>query len=302
MYLISLHITYIVKAFAYITQSVETVWVLYRDQPSIVFLLNSPPFLILSAATYCLPMRIPFVLDCHTGTYVDRKWAWFLPFYRWFTRHALWNLNHNPRDQKIVEGWGGKSFMIAEIPGELKIEGELPNMRSPNAIFVCSFSGDEPLEEMFDAAARLPDVHIYMTGDYRKASQAVISKAPGNLELTGFLERQDYLRLIAAADVIVSLVVRSNSMQMAATEAIALGVPIVVTDSPIMRQSFGKGGEYTNNTGIDIAAKIRQVLGARQSYSSGMLAVLHKRREAKRQLANEIEAFWRSRVGVPKGN
>jgi glycosyltransferase involved in cell wall biosynthesis len=283
-----------VKALAYVTQSMETVWVLFRDRPNVVFVLNSPPFLLLSMAVYCVTMCVPFVLDCHTGQYVDRKWAWFLPFYKWFTRRALFNLNHNPRDQKLVESWGGKSFMIAEIPGEVKLEEKARRLPRPNAVFVCSFSGDEPLEELFEAARKLPDVRIYVTGDYRKAREAVFSDIPGNIELTGFLDRQEYLRLIAAADVVVSLVVRTNSMQMAATEAIALGVPIVATDSAVIRESFGGGGEFTDNSPGDIAARIRKVLKDREVYHAGMLEVRGERRRVKKALAKEIEAFWTS--------
>ncbi len=285
------------KAARHIVSAFETLWILYRKRPETVFLMNMPPLLLISAALYFLPNRIPFVLDCHSRSFDPNAWPWFKVLYRWFTRKALFNINHNENDRVIVEKWGGNSYLIPEIPGDLGLENRpLRDLPRPNAVFVSSFADDEPLAAFFDAAARLGNVQFYVTGDQRKCPPDLLAKKPDNVAMTGFISRDEYLSLVASTMAIITLTTRPGIMQMAAEEAICLGVPLVTTDWPVMRDSFAGGGVFTDNSADDIAGKIRRVLDDWGTYRSGMLEQRDKRRALLREKLHEIAEFYRAQT------
>lgn len=285
------------KAARYIVSAFETLWILYRKRPETVFLMNMPPLLLISAALYFLPTRIPFVLDCHSSSFDPKAWPWFNALYRWFTRKALFNINHNENDRAAVEKWGGISYLIPEIPGDLDQESISPrDLPRPNAVFVSSFAKDEPLAAFFKAAARLGDVQFYVTGNHRKCPPDLLSRKPGNVALTGFISRDEYLSLAASTMTVITLTTRPGIMQMAAEEAMCLGVPVVTTDWPVLRDSFAGGGVFTDNSADDIADKVRRVLDDWDTYRSGMLKQRDKRRALLRGKLDEIAEFYLART------
>ena len=55
-----------------------------------------------------------------------------------------------------------------------------------------TFSEDEPLEPVLEAAKRLPDMQFYILGDTTLARTDVLHSAPENVSFPGYLTHSDY--------------------------------------------------------------------------------------------------------------
>jgi glycosyltransferase involved in cell wall biosynthesis len=65
--------------------------------------------------------------------------------------------------------------------------------------------------------------------------------------------------LIKGCDVIMSLTTRDNTMQNGAYEAMEVGVPIITSNWPVLRQTFSKGTLHVNNTAKELIAAVEEM-------------------------------------------
>jgi glycosyltransferase involved in cell wall biosynthesis len=135
---------------------------------------------------------------------------------------------------------------------------------------VTSFGRDEPIEAIFEAARRLPDVRFCMTGNPAGAPHRISGK-PSNVTLTGFLDVARYGGLLQTADVVLALTTEDHTMLRGAYEAIYQGTPVIVSDFELLRSAFDDGAVHVNNTPEAIAAAISEVQGNRDGYKVGAL-------------------------------
>ncbi len=144
-------------------------------------------------------------------------------------------------------------------------------------MYVASYSADEPIDVVLDAAAKAPDVTFWLTGKPKGKAKDLLDKAPSNVKLLGFLARDEYLAAIAGADVVVALTTRDHTMQRAAYEAIYLGTPVVVSDWPILRENFDTGALWVENTGADLATALKAAANDRDKLRSGAQELRQKK-------------------------
>jgi glycosyltransferase involved in cell wall biosynthesis len=150
-----------------------------------------------------------------------------------------------------------------------------------NVAFIGTFAPDEPIEEVLAAAATLPDVHFYITGDKRKKPTGFFAAAPPNVTFTGFLDPyRQYPGLLRAADVIMVLTTRDHTLQLAGCEAVAVGKPLITSDWPYLREVFARGTVYVANSADAIA---QGILEAQQRHNELAADVAVLRRESQRE-------------------
>jgi glycosyltransferase involved in cell wall biosynthesis len=243
----------------YITSFPVTIAKLWQRRPDIVFTKNQPIFLVLAVAAYCKLKDVPYIIDSHSGPFNDPKWRWSLPLYRVLARHALLNINHTDHHKKVVESWGGDSTTMGDIPIRTDEIARNPGTERPYIAVVMSFSFDEPVTEIFDAARKVPEMHFYLSGNYNKLPRARIDSRPANVKLTGHLPFPRYLGLLRDSIGIMVLTTRDNTMQSGAYEALSLGVPIITSDFQVLRDCFGDAAIYVDNTADAIAEAVRNL-------------------------------------------
>lgn len=122
---------------------------------------------------------------------------------------------------------------------------------------ICSFDYDEPVELILETARGLPDVQFKVTGDPRKVARLRL-ELPSNLRLTGFLDNAAYGQLLRDSDVVMALTIGKHKMLRAAYEAIYQGTPIIISDSPMLREEFDKGAIVVENSPQLLAAAVRR--------------------------------------------
>lgn len=266
----------------YLLQTVRTLIVLLRERPRAVHVQN-PPFVSgLVVYLYSRLFGAKYVLHYHSAAF-GRVWDWALPVQRFLARRAATNIVTNQHWADVVRGWGGHALVMLDPFLDLPA-GEPFAMRPGfNVAVVSTFAPDEPIEAILAAAARLPQVHFYVTGDKRKKPTDFFASAPANVTFTGFLDPyRDYPGLLRAADAVMVLTTRNYTLQLGGCEAVAVGKPLITSDWPYLREVFPKGTVYVS----DSAESIRDgVLAVQEKYETLAKEVVALRRES-RQLWN----------------
>jgi glycosyltransferase involved in cell wall biosynthesis len=250
---------YVTVFFKYLLQTLKTLRILFRERPKMVYVMTPPVSACVPAWIYSRLTGGSFVIDAHTGAFLDPRWKPLLFLHNWFSRAARTTIVTNEYMQGIVRNWAASATIVRDVPvcfvapTQVKLEGGW------NMTFVSTFTRDEPIELFFRAAALVPEVRFHVTGDYRRAHPRVLGAKPGNVRLTGFLPDMDYAGLLLASDAVISLTTLDHTMQRGAYEAVYLGKPVITSNFDLLRRHFYKGAVHVDNTIDDIAAGIRRM-------------------------------------------
>ena len=145
--------------------------------------------------------------------------------------------------------------------------------------FVSTYAPDEPLDAVVEAAAQLPDVHLYITGDTKRKSKGFLDQLPPNVICTGFLPDSQYVGLLRAVNAIMVLTTRDHTLQLGGCEAVSVGQPLITSDWPFLQQFFPKATIYVDNT----AGGIRDGIVAMREQHQQLKGEMATFRDAKRE-------------------
>jgi glycosyltransferase involved in cell wall biosynthesis len=232
----------------YAVQAWRTWGLLRLERPDVIFVQNPPIFAVLVVSVYARCHGAGYVIDSHTGAFLARKWRWSIGLHRMLSRGALTTIVHNESQEKVVRRWGHPNCLVAFTPGDYPSGEPFPLSNELNIAVVCGFDPDEPLDILFEAASRLPGVRFYLTGDAKRMDPRLLRRKPGNIRLTGYLSYERYIGLLRGVSAIMDLVNNEHTLLMGGFEAVSLGVPLIVSDWPLLRSYFSRGTVYVPNT------------------------------------------------------
>jgi glycosyltransferase involved in cell wall biosynthesis len=182
--------------------------------------------------------------------------------------------------------------VFPDVPTEFPEAQRLVDRPDALVTVVNSFSYDEPLAEVLQAARTLPEVTFVITGDVRRCPPEIRDEAPPNARFTGFVPKKEYVDTVFSSDAVVVLTTENHTMQRGAYEAMSMGVPIVTSDWPILRETFSRGTIYTDNTSDSIAAAVRTVLAERPRYRAEIADLKRFRRQHWAERLDEFFAHY----------
>lgn len=257
----------------YAVQARRTWQVLQAERPDVIFVQNPPIFAVLVAALYARRVGARFLIDSHTGAFLSPKWRWSLGLHARLSREAITTIVTNNYLKRLVESWGANAFILGFIPDDYPAGVPYPLPQRFNAAVISTFAPDEPLDVVFDAARRLPEVTFHVTGAPHRLAPALQAARPDNCHLTGFLPYDSYVGLLRGADAIVDLTTRDHTLLMGAFEAMSLGTPLITSNWPILRDYFPRGAVHVPNTVDGVCAGVRQVQRDRDSLRQEVAAM-----------------------------
>jgi len=262
----------------YIIQIWQTLRLLWRERPRVVFVMVPPIFAALPVYLYCKITGNRFATDNHTAALTMKRWQRLKFLHGWLEKRAACNIVTNDRLQRLQQTWGvppKKTLLIGDLPAQFSEIAAPPffnqtgfseaggNGNHNHEFFtvtaICSFSPDEPLDNIFQAAAQLPDVNFYCTGKLKDAPPEIFQRKPKNVTLTDFLAVPQYAGLLKASHGVMVLTTRDHTMQRGAYEAMALGTPIITSDWPLLRQTFAQGTLFVDNSPQSIVDAVQQL-------------------------------------------
>jgi len=222
------------------------------------------------------------IVDLHNEAvepYINRSW-WYRRLIAVLHRGADLSLVTNDALVPAVEANGGRAAVLPDRVPTMRLPGGKKDREGPSlVVFVCSFAPDEPYVAVIDAGWRLANVHLYVTG---RSDGRRLPAIPPNVRLTGFLPAAEYDELLSAAAVVVDLTAMENCLVCGAYEAVALGKPLVTSDTAALRGAFPRGVVFTQHDSDSIAAAIRTALDR----NIELAAEVHV-------LRRELDASWR---------
>jgi glycosyltransferase involved in cell wall biosynthesis len=230
----------------YALQSIDTLRVLFKERPQAVHAQNPPFVCSLVVDLYCRITGAHFVIDHHSAAF-SPVWEWALVLQKYTARRALTNIVTNEYWADIIHSWNAHAIVMGDPFLELPPGTGFPVSDGFNVAFICTFSADEPVDAVLEAAAQLPGVHLYITGDNRHLPRSFVVGQPANVTLTGFLPDDEYIGLLRSVDAILVLTKRDHTLQLGGCEAVAVGQPLITSDWPFLRQFFPRGTIHVEN-------------------------------------------------------
>jgi len=230
----------------YIKSLFKTTEIILKEKPEIVVAQN--PSIVLSLFVLLLKpfSRYQCVIDAHNAGLLPcegkSRMLGFLA--RLIQKYSDATIVTNQELANTVSKNKGTPFVL---PDRLPAVPEIKPQRMPTAEFnfayICTYSEDEPYEELIEAARRLEhDFCLYFTGNFK--GKVDREKVPPNVKLTGFLSDEDYWRLISSVDVIIVLTRRDNCLVCGAYEGVSVTKPMILSRTQAIMRYFDKGCVY----------------------------------------------------------
>ena len=243
-------------------------------RPSSVVVIAPPVVAPIVAGLWCRLTGRPLVVDCHTGTFHARRWAWARPLYRLLLPGCRAVLAHTDEALTLLRRWGAPGLLLPDdVPGPADARPRGP-AAGATVLVAGSLDENEPVAEVLAAAVRLPDVAVRVTGDPGRVPPALRAAAPPNVTFTGLLPLPDFLGEMLAADVVAVFSTDPHIMNRAAFESVGLGRPLVLSDHAGLRDRFGTAAVFAPNRPEAMADAVRGALVDRCELArrSGLLA------------------------------
>jgi glycosyltransferase involved in cell wall biosynthesis len=264
-----------------------TVILVARKRPKGVITQN-PSTVLAALAVFFRPVfQFRVVVDAHNEAVTPFIWTygWVDFLCRYLHRAADVTIVTNESLADIVRRNGGRPVILEDkIPSltpcrTVLLKGEA------NIACISTFSKDEPIREIIDAIRNLGQrYHVYMTGNSKRWVERDSVAIPENLELTGYLSEEEYEVLLNSVDVILDLTLMDNCLVCGAYEGVALGKPLVLSESSASRWYFSSGVIHTKNDAAHIHEAIVKAIASRVELSEEIVKLRH-----------DLEGRWQER-------
>lgn len=234
----------------YVLSLWKTFSVVMAKRPDVMTAQN--PSIVLAVFSVIIARIIgsKIIIDAHnSGIYPAEGRSVFLTAVaNWIQKKADLVIVTNEILKEVVESHGGRSFVlpdkISTLPAKIEhveLEGNI------NVAFICTYSDDEPYREVIKAASLLRnDIVFYFTGRFQ--GKVDPKDVPANVKLLGFVSEDRYWSLLRSADIVMDLTLRDDCLVCGAYEAVALGKPLVLSNTKALRSYFNIGCVYVDPT------------------------------------------------------
>lgn len=280
------------KLIDYLYKSFKSLGYLLARKPTVLWVQLPPtPLLNLALLYKSLNKNVIVIADCHNGLFWG-KWKAYLKGAKDLNKVDI-IITHNRviRDLAIEQGADPKKMMVLETKPAQKAPAIRSafnlDLKGPWILMPCAFAEDEPLTVVFEAAKLIPDITVVISGDVRRGGGFHdLSKLPSNVKLAGYLSKEDYEALFSKTDAVLGLTTEPHVQLSVANEATGFEIPMVLSDTPLLRELFSRGAVYVNTFDpVSMAEGIRHAVQNKEDL-----------RQEVKQLKIERNAKWQGQA------
>ncbi len=284
--------------FKYPLLAIRTLSLLFRKRPKLVFVQSPPGLAVLFVFLYCMLTGGRYIVDAHSAALLLPVWT--RPRWLWagLARKALTTIVTNEHFAQAIQNWGARALVIRDIPTTFPEDGIYPLNGDFNVTVVNTFSSDEPLEQVLDAARDLDDVYFYITGRVNRGDPRLLENAPRNVTFTDFLSTEQYYALLRGGHAVMCLTTRDNTMQRGACEALSLAKPIITSQWPLLKEYFHQGTVHVDNTSAGIRRGVREMSSHYEEYLTGIHALQIRQQAEWKEKLEELIGLVESGRGM----
>jgi len=248
------------KVVRYLLAPMKTLWIFFKNRPSIIICQN--PSIVLSFMMVVIKALtgVKVVVDAHYEGIVPKngKYKLLNLITKFIHRYATFVIVTTKHHKRFVEKNGGMAFVLPDKFPLIPKTGPQALKGKNNILYICSFNEDEPCEEVIEATKMIdPDIHLYITGDYKKKGLSA-EDMPPNVTLTGYLPEYEFISLLNSVDVIMDLTTRENCLVCGAYESVSAGKPMILSKKDALMDYFNRGAIYCENNAKEIASAINK--------------------------------------------
>lgn len=245
------------RAARYVHSLVPTVRQLLTQRHDVVFAQSPSIVLAATAAAARRARRFVLVIDAHNGPLelaVDGA-APVRALVRASFRSADFVIVTNEDLVPIVASCGSEALVLPDrlphIADAPRPDWMAPGLRDggevPAVTLVSSFADDEPTEAFLSAVADVDaPFRLYVTGKRARAGGALRYESE-RVRFTDYLPEHEFDGLLRHSDLAVDLTTRPDCLVCGAYEAVSVGVPPLLSDTPASRRTFDGGALFAPN-------------------------------------------------------
>ena len=244
--------------------------------------VQNPSLGLTALATLLRPvLGYTLVVDAHNEgvrPFIRSGWFW-RRVTRWLLGAADVTIVTNSYLVEDVNTAGGKPVILPDPLPDIKSKRAHSDVRAkPQVLVIATYAPDEPIPEIIEAATICEeDVDFLFSG---KMPPQITGMLPANARSLGYLQEDEFYAQMATSTVIIDLTKMEHCLVCGAYEAMALGVPLVLTDDPASRELFGQGIRFTSNTPAEIADAIQDVCQNSELYHKEIIAAADRYRKS----------------------
>jgi glycosyltransferase involved in cell wall biosynthesis len=283
--------------FKYPLLAIRTLSLLFRKRPRLVFVQSPPGLAILFVFIYCMLTGSQYIVDAHSAALLLPVWTRPRWFWAGLARKALTTIVTNEHFARTIQSWGARALVIRDIPTTFPEGGTYPLNGDFNVTVVNTFSTDEPLGQVLEAAHNMDGVHFYVTGRVSRGDPRLLEHAPANVTFTDFLSTEQYYALLRGGHAVMCLTTRDNTMQRGACEALSLAKPIITSHWPLLKEYFQQGTVHVDNTSTGIQQGVQEMRSRYQEYLSEIRALQVRQQAEWKEKLSELGALIGTRQG-----
>lgn len=255
----------------YLKSSIATILILLRKRPKILFVQNPSIMLAVLAVLLKKIFGYLLVVDRHTNFKFDKrklnkiKWKIFWCLSNFTLRFADYTIVTNKPLQRIINHIGANGLVLQDSFPNMHTDKVYQSIREQkkNAMFVCTYAEDEPVDEVIKAFMELGDEYtLYMTGNWKKKWNS-IDDLPSNIIPTGFLSEDDYKALMNSVDAVIVFTTNEYTLTCGAYESLSIRKPALLSKKNTLVNYFGESCRYCNEKSVDsIIAGVESVFSS----------------------------------------
>ena len=274
----------------------KTIYVVLRQRPKVLIIQN-PSIILTILIIFIKWIKIGkyfLIVDAHNEGILPFEKRMLIPLgvYKWIQRKTNITIVTNKKLAELVKKNGGQPFVLPDkipenfIIKDVRLEGKF------NIVCICTFAKDEPIDEIITAANNLdPGDKIYLTGNYKKAEPSLINDIPENLIFTGFLNENEYWGYLKNSDCIVDLTLMDDCLVCGAYEALAVGKPILLSDTEALRDMFQSAAIYTKNDSQSILNGLKKIKENKSYMTENVKKIMNEYKKEWIKKAEELKSI-----------
>ncbi len=280
----------LLKAISYILKSTRTLIDLIKFRPKKIFIQLPPTPALYLVGIYGLITRTPYVADCHNAMFVGWWIRW--PFTKSLLKRASAVLVHSDDVRDYAEKKGIPTIVIKDpLPDtkdiiSTKVLDRFDLKAGEYVIVPWNLAPDEPIEEFIEAVRTLSNIKFTMTWFAERLPEKLRADLPKNLLFTGYLAIDEFNDLFANAGAAISLTTREGTQPSAAAEAVAFGIPVILSDTETARLLYRDVPVFVQNQSPSIAQGILEIFRNHSAYCE---KIAEFKNIFKRELDQEME-------------
>lgn len=222
-------------------------WKYLRSAKPSAVIVMQPPVVALLAVRAAVGKNVRICGDLHTGTFHDPKWKWSTKLVARLLGGSNLAIVTNDSLAGKVRKQGAEALVLhdlietyadVESLGAFDDPALTPLVDGKYVLVPITYSYDEPLDELAAATHLAPDVSWVFTG--RPPSTFVDACNRANTVFPGFVSREEYLKLLGHANVLLAPTTEEETMQRAGYEAMCAGKALVTSDTAVLKDFFGE--------------------------------------------------------------